>query len=85
MRVIKDRLLVETTPAAERSAGGLFLAGRADQSQVVLGKVIDVGSTVEDVTVGNGVYFNKFTAFKVTKNGKDFFSIKEADVIAIED
>lgn len=85
MRVIHDRILVETTPVADRTASGLFLAGSADQSQVVLGRVIDVGSKVEDVTVGNGVYFNKFTAFKVTKNSKDFFSIKENEVIAIED
>lgn len=92
MKVLRDKIAVKAKPTGGemRSAGGLFVPATADNEQITSGEVTHVGEelvgygeTPAEVSVGQTVWFNRFTAPKVKTPEGDFYIVKADDVLAV--
>lgn len=77
--VLKDRILLEKV--ANRDVGLISVVGDSDE-QVVTAVVVKIGDTVEDIEVGITVLYERHTALPIKYQGKEYFIIREADIIA---
>ena len=92
MKVLRDKIAVKAKPTGGemRSAGGLFVPATADNEQITSGEVVCIGDdlagygdTPAEVSVGQTVWFNRFTAPKVKTPEGEFYVIKADDVLAV--
>jgi co-chaperonin GroES (HSP10) len=83
MRVLFDKVLIVAS-AAPTMKGSLYMVSPGNTEQVIEGTITQVGDTVQQAKVGNLVYFNKFSAIKITKDGKDYYVLPEKEIAAVE-
>ena len=88
---LRDRVLVEYSEEAEKTAGGLYIPDSAKEKPQK-GKVVAVGSgkVTDDgklqpisVKVGDTVLFDKYSGSKVTMDDVEYLIIREEDVLGI--
>jgi len=82
MKVLFDKVAVSTVPVAEK-IGRLYVPPSADEGQIGVGTVQAIGSTVTGVSIGNEIYFNKFTSSKIRHNDTEYYVVKEMDIIVV--
>ena len=92
IRPLHDRVLVRRKEEEEKSAGGIFLPGSAqekpNQGEVVAvgsGRVLDSGETRPvDVKVGDIVVFGKYAGSDTIEvDGEELIIISEGDIKAV--
>ena len=91
LKPLADRVVVEPSPAEDKSAGGIILPDTAQekpqQGTVVAagsGKVSDAGSLIEmTVKKGDQVLYGKYSGSEVTFDGKDYIIMRESDILAV--
>lgn len=83
---LADRVIVESAPAEERTAGGIIIPDTAKEKPQ-RGKVLAVGSGKKDepmtVKVGDMVLYGKYAGTEVQVDGKDYLIMRESDIFAI--
>jgi len=83
---IADRVLVEPTPAEEKTAGGIIIPDTAKEKPQ-RGTVVAVaqGKKDEPMTVKSGqtVLYGKYSGTEVQIDGKDYLIMRESDIMAI--
>lgn len=83
---LADRVIVESAPAEERTAGGIIIPDTAKEKPQ-RGKVLAVGSGKKDepmtVKVGDLVLYGKYAGTEVQVDGKDYLIMRESDIFAI--
>jgi chaperonin GroES len=83
---LADRVIVESAPAEERTAGGIIIPDTAKEKPQ-RGKVLAVGSGKKDepmtVKVGDIVLYGKYAGTEVQVEGKDYLIMRESDIFAI--
>ena len=83
---LADRVIVESAPAEERTAGGIIIPDTAKEKPQ-RGKVLAVGSGKKDepmtVKVGDIVLYGKYAGTEVQVDGKDYLIMRESDIFAI--
>ncbi|HET6224915.1 MAG TPA: co-chaperone GroES [Bacteroidia bacterium] len=83
---LADRVIVESAPAEERTAGGIIIPDTAKEKPQ-RGKVLAVGAGKKDepmtVKVGDIVLYGKYAGTEVQVEGKDYLIMRESDIFAI--
>ncbi|MFM7288175.1 MAG: co-chaperone GroES [Bacteroidota bacterium] len=83
---IADRVLVEPTPAEEKTAGGIIIPDTAKEKPQ-RGTVVAVGQGKKDepmtVKAGQTVLYGKYSGTEVQIDGKDYLIMRESDIMAI--
>jgi len=78
-QILKDRLLVERVKVEKTSILDIV----EDESGPVRGTVLLKGSQVSEINVNDGVIFNELDAQTINLDGKNFFILREYDIIGI--
>lgn len=83
---LADRVLVETAPAEEKTASGIFIPDTAKEKPLQ-GTVIAAGNGKKDepmtVKVGDKVIYGQYSGQEITLEGKKYLIMKEADIFGI--
>ena len=74
MRPVRDNLLLRDVKEEAKSASGLILTGTSGDSVFQKAEVVGVGSEVEDVGVGDFVFYIKNQGAEII-NGNEKFKI----------
>jgi chaperonin GroES len=91
IRPLQDRIVVRRSEEEQKTAGGLLLAGNA-QEKPVQGEVIAVGNGQVrengdvrplDVKVGDKVLFGQYAGTTVKVDGEELLIMREADVLGV--
>ena len=91
LKPLADRVVVEPSPAEDKSAGGIILPDTAQekpqQGLIVAagpGKVSDSGNLVNmTVKKGDKVLYGKQSGSEVTFDGVEYVIMRESDILAI--
>ena len=91
LRPLSDRIIVKALDAEEKTAGGIVLPDSAkekpQQAEVIAvgpGKVLDNGSVAAmDISVGDRVYYGKYSGTEVKLNGQELVVLRQDDVLGI--
>lgn len=91
LKPLGERVIIKVKEQEETTASGIVLAGTAKEKpqtgEVVAvgsGRVLDNGSTVEvSVSVGDVVFFEKYSGSEVKYDGTEYLVVKESDIIAV--
>lgn len=86
IRLLEDRVLVEPSPAEEKTQSGIIIPDTAKEKPQ-RGTVIAVGPGKEDqpitVKAGDKVIYGKYGGTEITIEGIDYLIMRESDVYAI--
>ena len=91
IRPLDDRIVVAQSSAEEVTPGGIVLPDAAQEKpqrgKVIAtgpGKLLDSGERgAMDVSVGNEVFYAKYSGTDVEINGEEYVILRESDVLAI--
>ncbi len=83
---LKDRVIVEPSPAEEKTAGGIIIPDTAKEKPQK-GIVVAVGNGKKDepmtLKVGDVVLYGKYSGTEVTIDGNTYLIMKEDDIYAV--
>ena len=86
LQPLADRVLIEPTPAEEKTASGIIIPDTAKEKPL-RGTVVAVGNGKKDepmtVNVGDKVLYGKYSGTELKFEGKDFLIVKEGDLLGI--
>ncbi|MDG0973378.1 MAG: co-chaperone GroES [Crocinitomicaceae bacterium] len=86
MKPLADRVLIEPTPAEEKTSSGLIIPDTAKEKPLK-GTVIAVGPGKVDepmtVKVGDSVIYGQYSGTEIKLDGKNYLIMREADIYGI--
>ena len=86
MKPLADRVLIEPTPAEEKTSSGLIIPDTAKEKPLK-GTVIAVGpGKVEEpmtVKVGDSVIYGQYSGTEIKLDGNNYLIMREADIYGI--
>lgn len=86
IKPLADRVLVESSSAEEKTAGGLIIPDTAKEKPQK-GVIVAVGPGTSDqkmtVKVGDVVIYGKYSGTEISFDGTDYLIMKESDIYAI--
>jgi len=77
-----DRLLIQRVEEANTTASGIIIPDNAKEKPSK-GKVIAVGSEVEDINVGDTVVFGKYSGNEIILDGEEYLIMESSDIFGI--
>lgn len=81
-----DRVIIEPSPAEEKTAGGIIIPDSAKEKPQ-RGTVIAVGPGKKDepttVKQGQTVLYGKYSGTEISVDGKDYLIMRETDIYAV--
>ena len=92
MRMLNDNVMVEV-PTVNNMRGSLYVPDTVQEGQILYGNVVEVGEgklleTGErakmSVNKGETVWFPKFNASKIERDGKTFYVMSELQILGAE-
>jgi len=92
LQPISDSIIVEPQAQETKTKGGIVLPDTVEKEKPQKGKVIAVGpgKPLENggrakmqVKAGDSVLFSRYSPAEVKVDGKEYFVIKEEDILAI--
>jgi len=93
MRVLNDNVMVLVEGVKQTTASGLYIPETAQDGQIIFGRVVEVGDgrlldngTRAPMSVKHGetVWFPKFNASKIEREGKTFYVMSEVQILGAE-
>ncbi|MFM1745483.1 MAG: hypothetical protein RLZZ630_1420 [Bacteroidota bacterium] len=86
IKPLADRVIVEVSPAEEKTASGIIIPDTAKEKPQK-GKVVAVGNGKKDepltVKVGDTVLYGKYAGTEISVEGKEFLIMRESDIFAV--
>jgi chaperonin GroES len=86
IKPLADRVLIEPSPAEEKTAGGIIIPDTAKEKPQK-GTVMAAGPGKKDepmtVKPGDVVLYGKYAGTEINVNGNDFLIMRESDILAI--
>ena len=83
---LSDRVLVETAPAEEKTASGIFIPDTAKEKPLK-GTIVAVGQGKKEepmtVKVGDSVIYGQYTGTEISIEGRKYLIMKESDIYGI--
>lgn len=91
IKPLDDRIVVKQKDAEEVTAGGIVLPDAAQEKpqrgNVIAmgpGKLLDSGERAPmDVSIGDEVFYGKYSGTEVEINGEEYVILRETDVLAV--
>lgn len=90
IRPLHDRIVVRRSEEEQKTAGGLLLAGNAQekpqQGEVIAvgnGQITENGVRALDIKVGDKVLFGQYAGQTVKVDGEELLIMKESDVLGV--
>ncbi len=77
-----DRLLVERVEEVNTTASGIIIPDNAKEKPS-RGKVLAIGSDVEDVNVDDVVVFGKYSGTELVLEDKEYLVLEVSDVLGV--
>ena len=82
-----DRVLVEASPAEEKTAGGIIIPDTAKEKPQK-GTIVAVGPGKKKdepmtVKVGDTVFYGKYSGTEISVDGKEFLIMRQDDVFGV--
>jgi len=93
MRVLNDNVMVLVEAVKTQTASGLYIPETAQEGQILSGTVVELGDgkllddgTRANMSVKHGetVWFPKFNASKIERDGKTFYVMSEQFILGAE-
>ena len=86
IKPLADRVIVEVSPAEEKTASGIIIPDTAKEKPQ-RGKVVAVGTGKKDepmtVKVGDTVLYGKYSGTEISVDNRDFLIMRESDIFAV--
>ena len=86
IKPLADRVIVEVSPAEEKTASGIIIPDTAKEKPQ-RGTVVAVGGGKKDepmtVKVGDTVLYGKYSGTEISVEGRDFLIMRESDIFAV--
>ncbi len=86
IKPLADRVLIEPSPAEEKTAGGIIIPDTAKEKPQ-RGTVVAAGPGKKDepmtVKSGDVVLYGKYAGTEINVDGNDFLIMRESDILAI--
>lgn len=86
IKPLADRVVVEPSPAEEKTLGGIIIPDSAKEKPQ-RGVVVAAGPGKKDeplsVKVGDVVLYGKYAGTEIHLDGKDYLIMRESDIFAI--
>ena len=86
IKPLADRVIVEVSPAEEKTASGIIIPDTAKEKPQ-RGTVVAVGNGKKDepltVKVGDTVLYGKYAGTELKLDGTDYLIMREDDILAI--
>ncbi|GAB6183271.1 co-chaperone GroES [Thermodesulfovibrio hydrogeniphilus] len=83
IKPLKDRVVVKySSEELEKTPGGIYVPDVAKEKPQK-GVVIEVGSEVKEVKVGDTVLFDKYAGSKIKVDDVEYLIIKEEEILGI--
>ncbi len=86
MKPLADRVLIEPTPAEEKTSSGLIIPDTAKEKPLK-GTVVAAGPGKTDepmtVKVGDSVIYGQYSGTEIKLDGKNYLIMREADIYGI--
>ncbi|MCX7723667.1 MAG: co-chaperone GroES [Thermodesulfovibrio sp.] len=83
IKPLKDRVVVKfSSEELEKTPGGIYVPDVAKEKPQK-GTVIEVGSEVKEVKVGDTVLFDKYAGSKIKIDDVEYLIIKEEEILGI--
>lgn len=86
MKPLADRVLIEPTPAEEKTSSGLIIPDTAKEKPLK-GTVVAAGLGKIDepmtVKVGDSVMYGQYSGTEIKLDGKNYLIMREADIYGI--
>ena len=86
IKPLADRVIVEVSPAEEKTASGLIIPDTAKEKPQK-GKIVAIGTGKKDepltVKVGDTVLYGKYAGTEINVEGKEFLIMRESDIFAV--
>jgi chaperonin GroES len=86
MKPLADRVLIEPTPAEEKTTSGLIIPDTAKEKPLK-GTVVAAGPGKTDepmtVKVGDSVIYGQYSGTEIKLDGKNYLIMREADIYGI--
>lgn len=83
---LADRVLIETAPAEEKTASGIFIPDTAKEKPLQ-GTVVAIGQGKKDepltVKVNDQVIYGQYAGTEISLDGKKYLIMKESDIYGI--
>ena len=77
-----DRLLVERIEEMSTTVSGIIIPDNA-KDKPSQGKVVAIGSEVEEISVGDTIVFGKYAGNEITLDSKEYLIMEQADALGI--
>ncbi len=93
MRMLNDNVMVLVEKVQQNPNSLLYVPDTAQEGQIVFGKVVEVGQgkllengtrSPMSVEKGETVWFPKFNASKIEREGKTFYVMSELQILGAE-
>ena len=85
IKPLADRVVVEPSPAEEKTSGGIIIPDTAKEKPQ-RGTVVAVGPGKKDepvtLKVGESVLYGKYSGTEISIEGKDYLIMRESDIFA---
>jgi chaperonin GroES len=86
IKPLADRVIVEVSPAEEKTASGIIIPDTAKEKPQ-RGTIVAVGTGKKDepmtVKVGDTVLYGKYAGTEVSVDGRELLIMRESDIFAI--
>jgi len=86
IKPLADRVLIEASPAEEKTAGGIIIPDTAKEKPQK-GTVVAAGPGKKDepmtVKPGDLVLYGKYAGTEINVDGKEYLIMRESDILAI--
>ena len=86
IKPLADRVLIEPSPAEEKTAGGIIIPDTAKEKPQK-GTVVAAGPGKKDepmtVKPGDIVLYGKYAGTEISVDGNDYLIMRESDILAI--
>ncbi len=86
IKPLADRVLVESSPAEERTSSGIIIPDTAKEKPQ-RGVIVAVGPGKKDepltVKVSDTVLYGKYSGTEINIEGTDYLIMRESDILAI--
>ncbi len=86
LKPLADRVLIEPSPAEEKTASGIIIPDTAKEKPLE-GKIVAVGNGKPEepltVKVGDKVIYGQYSGTEIKLDGKKYLIMRESDVYGI--